>query len=252
VVRKGHLGKSQNKDPSMLENAIAEDATPDPGDPTEADVETEAAADKPSDVKTLSSDPEQLRPVVKQAEEGHTTMRIATGVFNSFRTGSASPQQPTLSSTAVPPRRARGRKTSMSILARSVSSSVLSPPILGAFTIPPPLPGPACRWWSVPVSARVPADSHNDDEGKGSLASASASVMDGEVASVLSLGQFPKDKEPEEPGCMQGSSLRALSNATRVMTSDPASIPRRPWPGRRGTGDPPRVGAHPRCQGWRP
>ena len=211
---KGHL-RSQTRDRSVLENAIAEDTTPDP------DEHTEVTSDKRADGKPLGSHPQKPEPAVKQTKEDGATMRLATGVLNAFRTGSPSSPQPTPSSTAAPPKASLKLKNSTSILDRSVSPSVLSSPILSAFMVPPPRPAPPVAV-SVPVSARVPLDSHNDDERRVSMVS--ASVVDGEAVSVLSSGPSPKDKEVEEAGHVQGSSLRALSNATRVMTSDPASI----------------------------
>jgi len=99
----------------------------------------------------------------------------------------------------------------MSISLRSVSSSVLSPPILGAFTIPPPLPArlSLCLYPYLRVS---PPTLTTIDVREGSLASAVCVCHGWRSRFGAFLWPVPKDKEPEEPDACKFQSA-ALSNA---------------------------------------
>ncbi|KAF8574944.1 TBC-domain-containing protein [Ramaria rubella] len=233
---KNALSKAQQKHQAKAESVIAEydnvDVHEDPGerlpevDANATDLENQRDVDIPSHHSrdtTITMTP-------KQAKEGPTaTMRLANGVLNVFRLGTPSPQHHPSSTPSTTPfgPASHKRKSSIAISTRSVVPSALSSPILGAFTLPPSLPAPPVAV-STPISACASSETSRDDEAKapiqGSSASAAPSITEGEAASMLSSLRSPYDQTPEETVRMQGSSLRALCNATRVMTSDPGSI----------------------------
>ncbi|KAF8532315.1 rab-GTPase-TBC domain-containing protein [Gautieria morchelliformis] len=230
---KNALAKAQSKQKS--ESAIAEDEVPATANSTIED-HAEAKPDVAQSNKISKDSPSSherdttITMTPKQIKEGPTaTMRLANGVRNVFKISSPTSQpQPTSSPSTPSSQTNHQRKTSVSISVKSVAPSTLSSPVLGPFTLPPPLPAPPLAV-STPISAtNVISDPQKDDEVKAtshtSVASAAASILEGEVASVLSSSRSPQDQPSEELARVQGSSLRALCNATRVMSSDPSSI----------------------------
>ena len=230
---KNALARAQSKQQGKFENAITEDEIP-TTDGSIAEEATEAnAGDDKRHQGTTESSPHHDRDATvtltpRRENEGPTaTMRLANGVRNALRIGSPSSHHKPSPATAHCQEPGHNRKTSITVSARSVASSVLSSPILGTFTLPPPVPVPPVAT-SAPVTATsTTSEPQNDDDVRTmsqiSVASATVSVAEGEAASMLSSSRSPPDQS-EELALVQGSSLRALFNATRVMSSEPSSI----------------------------
>jgi small G protein signaling modulator 3 len=233
---KNALAKAQSRQHGRSESAITEDEV----SATEGIIAEEGAEanndDEQSHKRATESPSHHERDATvtltaKQVKEGPTaTMRLASGVRNAFRLGSPSSQpQPKATPSTTPSQTpSHNRKTSISVSTKSVAPSVLSSPILGGFTLPAPVPVPPVAI-STPVTATsATSETQNGDEIKAisqfSVVPATVSLVEGEVASVLSSSRSPQDQTSEETLPMQASSLRALCNATRVMSSEPSSI----------------------------
>jgi len=231
---KNALAKAQSKQQGKPESAIVEDEV----SSTDCPILEEAAVgdadeDQNDDKRGTDSASQHARDVTitltpKKVKDGTTaTMRLANGVRNALRLASPSSLvHSTSTSPSTVPHLTHKRRTSITVSTKSVAPSELSSPIMGEFTLPPPLPAPPVAV-STPVSATNTAfELQKNDQVKATSqeASAAASIMEGEVASVLSSCRSPLDQTLEELARVQGSSLRALCNATRVMSSEPSSI----------------------------
>lgn len=233
---KNPLTKSHSKQHGKSESIIAEDDVPATDGPIPEEVAS-ADHDQKHESQTDSVSHHEreatISPTPKQIKEGPTaTMRLANGVRNAFRMGSpssllhsTSTSTSTSSPSTAPSHADHKRRTSIAFSTRSVTPSALGSPLTGTFTLPPSLPVPPVAV-SIPVSATSATFELQKDEqtmtaSQVSEVSTAASIIQGEVASVLSSSR-PQDQISEER--VQGSSLRALCNATRVMSSEPSSI----------------------------
>ncbi|KAF8526214.1 rab-GTPase-TBC domain-containing protein [Hysterangium stoloniferum] len=198
---KGTLARAQDKQPAKAESS-------------------DQASDEVDNSLTIT--PKSARARSK------STMRLVGGMLNVFRPGSSSPHPQTPSSPAATAvgRPGHKRKASITISTKSLAPSVVNSPILGTFTLPPPTP-------ILPIALSPGVDpqavEHRKEDdvktlAQHSVASAAASVFEAESASLLSSSRSPIEHTNDESARMQGSSLRALSNATRVMSSEPSSI----------------------------
>ncbi|KIJ50927.1 hypothetical protein M422DRAFT_27057 [Sphaerobolus stellatus SS14] len=230
---KGALGKAQSKQQAKPETPTIEAGAPE-SQSLGADY---TASESDSAAKTPNRHTEQeggiqeavadLSLTPKPAKDGgRATLRLASGMLNVFRFGSSSPQfQSSGSASTTPSQKAiHGRKTAVSINTKSVPPSALNSPNLGAFPLPPPLLAPPI---TSPTAANVTTDSKKDDTrtlAQISVAETAASIMETDETSMISSGRTVPEQTADEMIKIQGSSLRALCNATRVMSSEPASI----------------------------
>ena len=234
---KSTLAKAQSKQQGKSESAFTEDDIPTTAGSIAEEVAEGSVNDDQSYMRQTDSTSLHERDVTisltpKQVKEGPTaTMRLANGVRNAFRMGSPSSLLHSTSASSPPTAPSHAdhkRKTSITVSTRSVTPSIMSSPIAGAFTLPPPLPVPPVAVSTLVSATNATFDLQKDDRVKttsqASEVSAAVSIIDGEVASLHSSSRSPVDQTSEELARVQGSSLRALCNATRVMTSEPSSI----------------------------
>ena len=233
---KNALAKAQSKQHLRPESAIAEDEVPTADGAITEEVAQANNDDEQSHTRAAESPSHHERDATitltpKQVKEGPTaTMRLANGMRNALGFGSPSSQLQSKASpsTTISQSPDCQRKSSITVGTKSVVPSALSSPILGAFTLPAPVPVPPVAVSAPATATNTTSESQNDDDIKITpqvlVTSTTVSVVEGEVASVLSSTRSPPDQMSEEVVPMQGSSLRALCNATRVMSSDPSSI----------------------------
>lgn len=207
--------------PGVPEGSSSESGVTDETSTTSTPKPTETL---PEDVnKTLKATPKSLKEAASKP-----TVRLASGMLNVFRLGSSSPQShPTNSpsASATPSAKpAHQRRASLALNINSVAPSVLSSPILGAFVLPSVPAVPVTVSSNIAGTTSVqPQEDDVKTVAKNSITSTAPSILEDDVDSVLSSNLSP-ERTGDDQVKTQGSSLRALSNATRVMTSDPSSI----------------------------